>query len=83
MTKSRRQLTDIQHTPYYHCINRCVRRSFLCGENHLTGKNYEHRKEWVVERLELFLTAVPVFFNIFVLQLQSYLVQSDSSLQVL
>jgi hypothetical protein len=28
-----------------------VRRAFLCGEDHLTGNNYEHRKTWVVERL--------------------------------
>ena len=53
MTKARSQLIDLQQTPYYHCICRCVRRAFLCGEDHLTGKNYEHRKVWVVERLAL------------------------------
>ena len=53
MTKARSQLIDLQQTPYYHCICRCVRRAFLCGEDQLTGKNYEHRKTWVVERLAL------------------------------
>ena len=53
MTKARSQLIDLQQTPYYHCICRCVRRAFLCGEDHLTGKNYEHRKVWVVEQLVL------------------------------
>lgn len=51
MTRARRELIDLEATPYYHCICRCVRRAFLCGEDQLTGKNYEHRKHWVVERL--------------------------------
>jgi len=63
MTRARAELVDLSATSYYHCINRCVRRAFLCGNDHLTGKNYEHRKTWVVERLsELapgFLTGHP------------------------
>ncbi|MCL6269331.1 transposase [Sansalvadorimonas sp. 2012CJ34-2] len=52
MTSARRTLIDPKTTPYYHCMARCVRRAFLCGEDHLTGKSFEHRKSWVVERLE-------------------------------
>ncbi len=52
MTQARSALIDPSSTPYYHCIARCVRRAFLCGEDHLTNKNYEHRKPWVVERLK-------------------------------
>ena len=47
MTMARRDLVDVQVTRYYHCISRCVRRAMLCGEG------YEHRKQWIEERLEL------------------------------
>ena len=36
----------------YHCINRCVRRAYLCGEDPVSGNNYDHRKEWIQTRLE-------------------------------
>ena len=52
MTCARNTLIDTKTTPYYHCMARCVRRAFLCGEDHVTGTNYEHRKPWVVDRLK-------------------------------
>ena len=52
MTLARSQQISLQDTPYYHCLSRCVRRAFLCGEDHVTGENYEHRKTWVVEKLK-------------------------------
>lgn len=42
---------DIEATPYYHCISRCVRRAFLCGEDPGSGRNFDHRKGWVVEKI--------------------------------
>ncbi len=52
MTIARSQQIDLSVTPYYHCINRCVRRAFLCGEDHLTGKSYEHRREWIANKIK-------------------------------
>lgn len=51
MTRARNQLISLDTTLYYHCISRCVRRAFLWGEDSFTGKNYGHRKVWVLSRL--------------------------------
>jgi REP element-mobilizing transposase RayT len=47
MTMARSLLVDLSVTRYYHCISRCVRRAFLCGDG------YEHRKQWIENRIEL------------------------------
>ena len=35
-----------------HTISRCVRRAYLCGRDAATGKDYEHRRDWVRERIQ-------------------------------
>ncbi len=51
MTLPRRAQVALSCTPYYHCISRCVRRAFLCGTDAYTGKNFDHRKQWVLDRI--------------------------------
>lgn len=53
MTQPRSSIISLQDTCYYHCISRCVRRAYLCGKDDYSGKNFEHRRVWVVERLRL------------------------------
>jgi hypothetical protein len=45
MPTPRSTLVDVSVTPWYHCISRCVRRAFLCGEG--AGR----RKDWIEGRL--------------------------------
>jgi len=70
MTRARRELVDIETTPYYHCICRCVRRAFLCGKDSFTGKSYEHRKPWILKRIR-FLQ------SIFSVELCAYAIMSN------
>ena len=53
MTYARSQLVDESTPGFYHCMSRCVRRSFLCGEDHYTGQNFDHRKAWIEDRMFL------------------------------
>ena len=50
MTQSRQSQVSLSDTPYYHCISRCVRRAYLCGENKYTEKTFEQSRQWVIER---------------------------------
>jgi len=52
MTSARHCSIDLESTPYYHLVSRCVRRSFLCEEDPVTGKNFDHRKQWLVDRIK-------------------------------
>lgn len=35
-----------------HAVQRCVRRAFLAGVDHASGKDYSFRREWIRRRLE-------------------------------
>ena len=52
MTRPRSALVSISDTPWYHVVSRCVRRAFLCGDDRLSGQNFDHRRAWIVERVK-------------------------------
>ena len=51
MTYARKTLVSLHDTPYYHVVARCVRRAWLWGRDDYAGRDYSHRKAWVLERL--------------------------------
>ena len=52
MTMPRYSQLSLDDTPWYHCVSRCVRRAYLCGVDTATGQSYEHRREWVAQRIK-------------------------------
>ena len=52
MTRARSTLVSVSDTPWYHVVCRCVRSAFLCGTDAYSGKSFEHRRGWLVERVK-------------------------------
>lgn len=48
---ARREIVADGEVGVYHCVARCVRRAFLCGLDPASGQSFEHRKDWIEDRL--------------------------------
>ena len=92
MATPRKNQIDLSVTPYYHCVNRCVRRAFLCGEDKVTGHSYEHRRGWISDKIKALadtfaidVAAYAVMSNHYhiVLHVDQALAESWNSLQVI
>ena len=70
MPKARYRQVSVDNTPYYHCISRCVRRAFLCGSDPVSGYDFEHRRQWIVDRIKLLC-------SVFAVDLCAYAIMSN------
>ena len=60
MATPRYKLVDQTVGMFYHLNSRCVRKSWLCGYDQATRRNFSHRKAWFIERIELLATAFAI-----------------------
>ena len=44
MPKSGKSLVSPDTIPHYHCVSGCVHHAFICGQDTLTGQNFNHHQ---------------------------------------
>ncbi|MGZ3317962.1 MAG: transposase [Isosphaeraceae bacterium] len=50
--RNRAEIVVADEVGVYHCVQRVVRRAFLCGVDPVSGNSYDHRRAWIRDRLE-------------------------------
>ena len=73
---ARQSQIDPTQVQIVHVWNRCVRRAFLCGQDPLTGKDFEHRRQWARQRLEHLA-------SVFAIDCITYSIMSNHTHQIL
>ena len=57
MRLARAEIFDPSEIVAVHAMARTNRRCFLLGQDPLSGKNFDHRKRWIEEKLQLHASA--------------------------
>ena len=70
MTYARSQIAPAGEFGCFHVVTRCVRRAFLCGSDKLTGQNFDHRRQWIEDRIHFLAES-------FAVSIYSYAVMSN------
>ena len=66
---ARRKLFQPGRLATYHCWTRCVRRAFLFGKDPVTGQDYSHRRDWVLQRQKQMARLFAIEIEFFAIQI--------------
>ncbi|AKS42556.1 transposase [Wenzhouxiangella marina] len=70
MTYPRSQIAPPDEAGFFHVVSRCVRRAFLCGTDRYSGRCFEHRRQWIEDRIRFLAES-------FAVSIYSYAVMSN------
>ena len=72
----RRMIVPVGEDCVVHVISRCVRQAWLCGKDAQSGRDYEHRRGWMRDRIRYLA-------DVFAIEVCAYAVMSNHSHMVL